>query len=181
MIVVYILLILILISSIASLIYVINYNKLKMYEAKINQAESIIDEELRKKYDYLMKVDVLFRDYLKKDKTLMNDLKKIKDTNFSSFELDRKIEESMLVVYKITGDNPDINNFSNYTELITEIKNADEKLSAAKNFYNKYTAKFNEVCAVFPANIIAKVHHLSIKKFYDGKDLQDDITNDFKL
>ena len=181
MIIIYIFLIIILIGSVGALIYVINYNKLKMYEARIDQAESIIDDELRKKYDYLMKADILFQDYLKKEKTLMNDLKKIKETNFSSFDLDRKIEEAMLIVYKVVGDNPDINNNSNFAEIINNIKNADEKLSAAKSFYNKYTAKFNETCAMFPANLIAKFHHLGIKKFYDGKDLHDEITDDFKL
>jgi hypothetical protein len=33
----------------------------------------------------------------------------------------------------------------------------------------------------FPSNIIAKIHRIQIKNFYDNKDLNDETIKDFKL
>ena len=55
------------------------------------------------------------------------------------------------------------------------------KARGRMKFYNKYTSKSNELVRKFPSNIIAKFHNISIRNFFDNKDLNDDIINDFKL
>ena len=59
--------------------------------------------------------------------------------------------------------------------------NPNEQINAAKKFYNKYTSKSNELVRTFPSNIIAKFHNISIRNFFDNKDMNDDIIDDFKL
>ena len=42
-------------------------------------------------------------------------------------------------------------------------------------------AILNNITRKFPDNIVAKIHHVKIKPFFDGKDMQDDNNNDFKF
>ena len=39
----------------------------------------------------------------------------------------------------------------------------------------------NTVIRKFPTNIIAKIHRFKIKPFFDGKNMQDAVIDDFKL
>ena len=61
------------------------------------------------------------------------------------------------------------------------IRRIDEKLCAAKNYYNKNTSLENQIIRKFPTNVIAKIHKFKIKLFFDGKDMEDEIIDDFKI
>ena len=62
-----------------------------------------------------------------------------------------------------------------------ENKKAGEKLQAAKSYYNKYTSELNDLIRTFPSNIVARMHNINIKPFFDGKNMEDEIVDDFKL
>ena len=64
---------------------------------------------------------------------------------------------------------------------LSEMKKASEKLQAAKSYYNKYTSEMNDLIRTFPSNIVSRMHGFEIKTFFDGKNMQDDVVNDFKL
>ena len=178
---IYTLLVIILIGSSLGLVYVVCFNKLKENDVRIKEAESIIDESLRNKYDLMMRLDLLLQKYFDKDKPYFKELKELKGEEFTSFTLDRKIEEAALTALKVINDEDNILKEADYINISNDIKKADEKLSAAKSFYNKYTTKFNALVNHFPSSVVAKVIHLEEKRYYDGKNLNDDIYEDFKL
>ena len=177
----YTLLVIIILGSTLGLVYVTCFNKLRENDLRIKEAESIIDDSLRNKFDLMMRLDLFLQKYFKKDKPYFKELNEMKDQEFSSFTFDRKIEEAMLISLKIVNDEDDILKEKDYIDITNEIKKTDEKLSAAKSFYNKYTTKYNGLVNSFPARIVAKVIHAEEKRYFDGKDLNDDIYEDFKL
>ena len=91
MVILYALLFIIIIVGSIGILYVYQYNKLQHSKTKINQAEYLIDEALRTKYDILLRVDKLIKTELDNDKTFFKGLEKLKDENISNFDLDRKI------------------------------------------------------------------------------------------
>lgn len=161
--------------------YIIFYNRLMTYRSKIEQAESIIDECLRNKYDSIVKIDSLISANLKHEKSFFADLNTIKDDNITNFDFDRKLVSYMAIVEQLKQDYDSVNEDREIKKILSDIKAVDEKLKAAKVFYNKYTNKSNEMVRSFPSNIVAKLHNMNIKPFFDGKDMQDDIVDDFKI
>ena len=39
----------------------------------------------------------------------------------------------------------------------------------------------NDLVRTFPSNLVARMHRIEIKPFFDGKNMEDDIVNDFKF
>ena len=66
-------------------------------------------------------------------------------------------------------------------EVKEEFKNINEKLVAGISYYNKHVTDINNYIRKFPNNIIAKIHHIKAKTFFDGKDMTDTDIEDFKL
>lgn len=163
------------------ILYVYQYNKLQHSKTKINQAECLIDEALRSRYDLLLRVDKYIQTELENDKTFFKNLDKLKNENISNFDLDRRITEYYNLWMQIKNDYPDLNNKKAFKELINEDKRLDEKLQAAKSYYNKYTSELNDLIRTFPSNIVARMHKIEIKTFFDGKNMEDEIIDDFKL
>jgi LemA protein len=169
----------ILIGAIA-ILWIYEYNQIQHSKTKINQAECLIDESLRDRYDLLVNADNLLKEVLD-SKTLFKDLNKIKDENISNFDLDRKLNEYVGILLKVKNDNKELNDNKAFKDIISSNKKIDEKLQAAKSYYNKYTSELNDLIRAFPSNIVARIHGIPIQTFFDGKNLEDTIIDDFKL
>lgn len=176
-----ILLTIIIFVGIISIIYVVFYNNIQAYKIKINEAESIIDEHLRKKYDFLCIMVNIIKEETDVTDKVFDELENLKNVNISSFDFERKLSlvNGLIDKIKLDYDNLEKNeDFINYSE---EIYVINEKLEATKSFYNKYTSLLNKSIKKFPSNIIAFIHHIKVQPFFDGKDMFDDDIKDFKL
>ena len=175
-----VLFIVIVIGAIA-ILYIYQYNKLQHSKTKIDQAEYLIDESLRSKYDLLLEADIFTMKELNNDKSFFKGLDKLKKENISNFDLDRRFKDYSGVLNQLKADYIDLASNKEFKRIINDNKRIDEKLQAAKSFYNKYTSELNDLIRKFPSNIVARMHGMEIKAFFDGKNMQDEIFDDFKL
>lgn len=175
------LLILIIIAGVLGIIYVINYNKMQYLQTKIEQSEGIIDETLRERYDLLVKADNIVKSVLKDNKDYFKEYVNIKTDTITNFEMDRKLKNAFNLLVKFKGDYKELESNKDLKEIFNSIKESDEKITATTEYYNKNTNELNGYIRKFPSNIVAKINHIEIRKFFDGKDMSDDNYNDFKL
>jgi len=144
------------------------------------EAESIIDENLRLKYDILIRISNSLKKNMKSDKNYFKEYERLNEINITNFDMDRKLNEGLTLILKMRDDlrledDEDLNNE------LEKIKRLDEKLTATKNYYNKNTSLENAIIRRFPTNIIARIHNFKLKLFFDGKDMDDEIIDDFKI
>ena len=178
---IYAILIILIVGGIGTITYIVYYNALQDCKVKIDEAESMIDEALRSKYDILLKLESIIKNNIKEKKINFKDLNDLKKESISNFQLERKLVDTVLLINKIQDDFPELEEQKDYRELLNDIRVMDERINASKKFYNKYTSKSNELVRKFPSNIIAKFHNITIRNFFDNKDMNDDTINDFKL
>ena len=178
---IYAILIILIVGGIGTITYIVYYNALQDCKVKIDEAESMIDEALRSKYDILLKLESIIKNNIKETKINFKDLNDLKKESISNFKLERKLVDTVLLINKIQDDFPELEEQKDYRELLNDIRVMDERINASKKFYNKYTSKSNELVRKFPSNIIAKFHNITIRNFFDNKDMNDDTINDFKL
>lgn len=171
----------IIILGVLGIIYVNAYNKLQYLKTKVEQAENIADESLRNKYDNIVKINTVIQKNLKSKKEYLKDYINLKDKKISNFELDRELVEAMTIIKTLINDYDKLENNHEIQDILYEIKNIDEKLSAAKTYYNKNTTESNELIRKFPSVVVAKIHKFKTKPYFDGKNMEDEIIDDFKL
>ncbi len=177
----YAILFIVIIAGAIAILYIYQYNKLQHSKTKIDQAEFLIDESLRNKYDLLLEADAYSKKALKEEKGFFKNIEKIKKEDISNFDLDRKLKDYSNTLNQLRADYSSLEESKDFRKLLSDIKKVDEKLQASKSFYNKYTSELNDLIRKFPSNIVAKLHGLAIKPFFDGKNMQDEIFDDFKL
>ena len=161
--------------------YIILYNNLQAYKIKINEAESVIDDLLRKKHDNLMAIKKTILDKTDVDKKSFDDLVSLRKQNISSFDFERKLTIINKLIEQILLDFPKLGDDENFNLTYEEIFKLNERLEATKSFYNRYTSLLNKLIKKFPSNVLAKIHHIEPHAYFDGKDLFDENKEDFKL
>jgi len=176
-----IILTLVILAGVLGIVYVMLYNNLQAHKIKINEAESVIDELLRSKYDIFIKIKKIILDNTDVNKKVFKDLDTIKDKNFSSFDFERNLTNINTLIDQIKLDYTKLKDNEDFSETYEEIYKLNEKLEAAKSFYNKYTSLLNKAIKKFPSNLLARLHNIEVQTYFDGKDLFDDNIEDFKL
>lgn len=170
----------ILVASFA-IVYVFYFNKMQFLRTKIEQAEGAIDETLRKRFDLLLRANDIVKSTLNDNKEYFKEYINLKNKKITNFELDRKLKEAFNVLSKFRDDYAELNENKELKEIFANIKELDEKIAAITSYYNKNTNELNGFIRKFPSNIVAMFHHFKISAFFDGKDMTDDVYNDFKL
>lgn len=172
-------LIVIIILGILGIIYAIIYNNLVSYKLKIEKAEGIIDESLRQKYDIIAKLNASIKKVIKK-KDYLKEYIDLKNQRISNYDMDRKLTEAYNLILDVKGDFKELNT-AEFNKSLKEIDKINETLTSCKIYYNKNTTELNQIIRKFPTNIVAKIHGYKIKPFFDGKNMQDAVIDDFKL
>lgn len=165
--------------GILAILYVTTYNNLVGYKLKIEKAEGIIDENLRQKYDLIAKLNVAIKKVVTK-KDYLKEYIDLKDKRISNYELDRKLTEAMNIILEVKNDYSELDT-KDFNKNLKEIEEINETLASCKTYYNKNTTELNQIIRKFPSNIVAKIHRYKIKPFFDGKNMQDAVIDDFKL
>lgn len=174
-----IILILIIILGSIGIFYVITYNTIITYKLKIEKAEGIIDEALRKKYDTITQANGLIKKVITK-KDYLKEFMELKDKRISNYDLDRKLTEAYNLILELKNDHSELDT-KEFNKFIKEINQINEELVSCKNYYNKNTSELNKIIQKIPTNIVAKINRCKIKPFFDGKNMQDAVVDDFKL
>jgi len=121
------------------------------------------------------------REEIKSKKDYLKEFIKLKEKKISNFDLERKLKEAEIIITNLFHDNKAINENENMNIVMNDFKAINEKLIAGISYYNKQTNVLNAYIRKFPNNIIAKIHKIKVKPFFDRKDMTDTDIEDFKL
>jgi hypothetical protein len=146
---------------------------------KINEVESRIDITLRERFDLLCKAADFIKS--KSDEIIMTKLDDLKNQNLSSFDFERELVSMTREFQNIKITNRNLIKMSDFTTLDFSLNENEAELGGYILYYNDNIANFNKLVRMFPSNIVAKLSRFKEKNYYDGKDLNDDDINDFKL
>jgi len=160
------------------IIYIIIYNKIQKHIIRIQEAENEIDETLRKRHDLLVNMEKEINSNVNMNQ---DNFKDFKSDYMSNFEADRRLTKITDTFYKIRDDFKDDLDTESFRKLCTEIKIIEEKSDAAKSYYNKYTTSLNTLIKNFPSNLIARIHKIDERMYFDNKNMNDSNILDFKL
>lgn len=175
-----IILILVALVIFLTILYILTYNRLQKNMIRIKEAESQIDDTLRKRYDILVSMENIINEELN---LKQNNFEEFRNDNLkiSNFEFDRRLTKIFDTFNKIKTDYPDDLDTESFRNLLVDIKINEEKNEASKTYYNKYTTKLNMLIKKFPSNLVARIHGIREHLYFDNKNMNDDDILDFKL
>ena len=174
-----IILILVIIISAFIIMYIITHNKLHYYKVRIDVAENIIDEALRKKYDLLCDLNIDIKKVIK-DKDYLKEFVDYKNHRLTNYETDRKLVEGFNLINELKGDHKKLGT-KKFENKLKQLQPINEELESGKNYFNKNTTKMNMLIRKFTTNVVAKRHKFKIKPYFDNKNTEDAVLDDFKL
>ncbi len=166
-------------------VYTTLYNKLQDYVIRINEVESMIDNNLREKYDNINKCVSSIKGNekinQKIDQKIFDEIIRLRTRKISNFDLDRTLIETENTLITLKEKHPELKENEELTTISKKIEDVNETLLVHKEYYNRNIAEYNKLVTLFPTNLVAKFCKYEEKRFFDQKDMSDNDINDFKL
>ena len=137
--------VIVIIFCVLAVFYATVYNRFQDYIIRINEVESMIDTNLRNKYDLLNRAIPIIKGNIQKDKELFEELVKLRSRKVGNFELYRVLVRASNEFNGLKEEYPDIDKSNELKKIRTQISDIDLKLDNEIEYYNENISTYNSL------------------------------------
>jgi len=156
------------------------YNRFQEFIIRANAAEANIDSTLRKRYDLLNKSINIIKENTNETEVLEN-IGNLRSKKLSNFELDRKLYDCINEFNMYKERHSNLRDNEEFMKIDLSIRESEVEMSALRKYYNDIITDYNKYSHSFPSLFVALIFRYKKRTYYDGKNMDDEIINDFRL
>lgn len=139
---------------------IIAFNGLVRLRTQAQEAWSDIDVQLKRRYDLIPNLVSTVQGYATHEKTVFEDVTNARSQAMQATGPDKAAAENQLSqtvksLFAVAENYPDLKANQNFLELQNELTDTEDKIQAARRFYNGMVRDLNVKVQVFPTNIFA--------------------------
>lgn len=152
------------------------YNGLITLKNRVDEAWSDIDVQLKRRYDLIPNLINTVKGYAKHESTVFEKVTEARTRAMNAGGAQDKAEaENMLsgtlkTLFAVSEAYPELKANQNFLELQRELADTEDKIQAARRFYNGNARDFNIKIEVFPNNLIAGALHFTKRDFFEAEE-----------
>ena len=169
------------------LIVISMYNGLVNARNKVDNAWSQIDVQLQRRFDLIPNLVDSVKGYMKHEDEVLTKVTELRTSwaNASTVgekaELDNQLSGALKTIMAVSENYPDLKANQNFSELQEELRNTENKISYARQFYNDSVTMYNTKLQVVPTNIIANAFNFSAREVFkvDSEEARKNVRVDF--
>lgn len=150
--------------------YVISiYNKLVNARNKVENQFSQVDIQLKRRADLIPNLVETVKGYAKHEEETFTSVIEARNKAVNAGSVNEKIEANnelsgaLNKLFALAESYPELKANENFLSLQNDLKDTEDKITYARQFYNDSAMNFNNLVEMFPSNIIAGM--FSFKKF----------------
>lgn len=166
-------LVILLILVILVLIAIGMYNRLVKLRNNRENAFADIDVQLKQRLDLIPQLVEAVKGYMKHESTVLTDITNARANALKATSINEKIAAETQLSTALQGLNvaveayPDLKASQNFMQLQDEIADIENKLAAARRFFNSATKELNNAVETFPSNILAGMFGFKREPMFD--------------
>lgn len=152
------------------------FNGLVTLRNRAKEAWADIEVQLKRRYDLIPNLVNTVKGYATHESTAFENVTRARSAAMGAGSLAEKASsENMLTdalksIFAISEAYPDLKANTNFLALQNELSDTENKIQAARRFYNANVRDLNTKTEVFPTNLIANIFNFSQMEFFDLPD-----------
>lgn len=141
---------------------VLTYNGLISLRNRTKEAWSDIDVQLKRRYDLIPNLIKTVKAYAKHESSVFEKVTKARTEAISAKgakeqgKAENMLTDALKSVFAVAENYPALRASENFSKLQDELTDTEDKIEAARRFYNGNVRDFNTKTQVFPTNMFAK-------------------------
>lgn len=155
------------------------YNGLVASRNRVKDQWSQIDVQLKKRADLIPNIVETVKGYAKHEKETLEDVVKARNalntasTVEDEMKANNQITGALNKLFALSEAYPELKANENFMSLQRDLKDIEDKISYARQFYNDSVMTYNNKVQMFPTNIIANIFNFKESKFFEIENAKD--------
>lgn len=151
---------------------IVAYNGFVTLVNRAKEAWADIDVQLKRRYDLIPNLVSTVKGYATHESSAFENVTKARAAAMGASSLaDKGAAENMLTgalksVFAISEAYPELKANQNFLSLQAELSDTENKIQAARRFYNGNVRDLNTSIESFPGNVIAGIFHFTKQEFF---------------
>lgn len=153
------------------------YNNLVKGRERVEEAWSDITVQLKRRLDLIPNLVNAVKGYAKHEKKVFDDVTRARANAIraegveATAKAENQFEQALKSLFAVAEAYPDLKASENYKELQKELVDTEDKIQAARRFYNGSARDLNIKVQVFPTNLIARILGFEQFDFFEVQDM----------
>jgi LemA protein len=157
---------------------ILTYNRLIILRNRAREAWSDIDVQLKRRYNLIPNLVETVKGYAAHEKGVLENVTKARAAAIAAEksgdpkkvgEAENILSGTLKTLFAVAENYPDLKASVNFLELQRELRDTEDKIQAARRFYNTNVRDFNTKIESFPANIIAGMFGFKTREFFEAE------------
>jgi LemA protein len=155
---------------------IVMYNSFVTFRNRAKEAWADIEVQLKRRYDLIPNLVNTVKGYAAHESSAFENVTKARAQAMGAQTPDEHAKaENMLTgalksLFAVSEAYPDLKANVNFLELQRELSDTENKIQAARRFYNGNVRDLNTKIESFPGNMIASIFHFAKMEFFDIPD-----------
>jgi len=156
------------------------YNGLVKLKIRVDEAWSDITVQLKRRADLIPNLINTVKGYATHEKSVFEEVTKARTevmnakTPKDAAKADNMLEDALKSIFAVAEAYPDLKASQNFSELQAELVDTEDKIQAARRFYNGGVRDLNTKIQLFPNNMFAGMLGFKEREFYDVDESERD-------
>ena len=153
---------------------IVGYNRLVTLRNRVQEALSDIDVQSKRRFDLIPNLVETVKGYMQHEKNVLENVTKARSALMSAgndlhkrAEAENMISGALKSLFAVAENYPQLRASENFLRLQDELADTENKIQAARRFYNGNVRDLNIKIESFPSNIIAKIFGFSKMEFFE--------------
>jgi LemA protein len=149
------------------------YNRLVRLRNNREQAFADVDVQLRQRHDLIPQLVESVRGYMQHERGVLTEVTEARAGAMRASTINEKIVAENRLSTALDGLRisveayPDLKASQNFLDLQNEISDVENKIAAARRFFNSATKELNVATELFPSNIVATMFNFKREPMFD--------------
>ena len=172
--IIYILLVLVILAV------VFIYNGLVRVRTRVREAWSDIEVQLKRRYDLIPNLVSTVKGYAAHEQRVFDEVTQARAKAISSGNdkavlagAENSLSGTLKTLFAVAENYPDLKANQNFLELQKELSDTEDKIQAARRFYNGMVMDINTRVQTFPTNLLARLFGFKQEEFFGIEDEQE--------
>jgi len=155
---------------------VFTYNRLITLKNRAKEAWADIDVQLKRRYNLIPNLVETVKGYAAHEKSVLENVTQARAKAISAeqsgnpqkvAEAENFLAGALKTLFAVAENYPDLKASGNFLELQRELRDTEDKIQAARRFYNTNVRDLNIKVESFPANIVANLFRFAKMNFFE--------------
>lgn len=149
------------------------YNRLVKLRNNREQAFADVDVQLKQRHDLIPQLVETVRGYMQHERGVLTEITEARASAMKASTINEKIQAETRLSSALDGLRvsveayPDLKASQNFLDLQNEISDVENKIAAARRFFNSATKELNVATEMFPSNIVATLFNFKREPMFE--------------